>query len=199
MEVYERIKARRKDLGLSADDVAAALNVSRATVYRYESAEIEKLPTQIIVPLAQVLRCSPAWLMGWEDEAPPAADCSNLGKIIKQYREEHGLSLRDFAKISGVSNSYLSMLETGRQPSSGRPIVPTLTKINQIAAAMGVSPDDLVLSISLPAAVGLSLSPLEEQIIRRFRVLPDGERNMLLRSLGLEEKGAGASDTQNAG
>ena len=31
MEVYERIKARRKELGLSADDVAAALGVSRAT------------------------------------------------------------------------------------------------------------------------------------------------------------------------
>lgn len=132
-----------------------------------------------------------------------------LGEILREYRKDHGLSLRDFAKISGVSNSYLSMLETGRQPSSGRPIVPTLTKLNQIAAAMNISLDDLIAAVDdtpvsfnekpLPAAVGLSLSPLEEQIIRRFRVLPDGERNMLLRSLGLEEKRAGASDTQSAG
>ena len=108
MEVYERIKARRKELGLSADDVAEALGVSRATVYRYESAEIEKLPTQIIIPLAAVLHCSPAWLMGWEDPPAPAA---------------------------------------------------------------------------------FSLSDLEKQIVIRFRALPDGEKNMLLRSLGLEEKG----------
>ena len=70
MEVYERIKERRKEIGLSSDDVASALNVSRATVYRYESAEIEKLPTNIIIPLSRVLRCDPAWLMGWSDNAP---------------------------------------------------------------------------------------------------------------------------------
>lgn len=66
MEVYERIKARRKELGLSADDVAEALGVSRATIYRYESADIEKLPTTIIEPLAKILHCSIAYLMGWE-------------------------------------------------------------------------------------------------------------------------------------
>ena len=66
MEVHERIKNRRLELGLSADDVAEALNVSRATVYRYESAAIEKLPTSILGPLSQVLHCTPAYLMGWE-------------------------------------------------------------------------------------------------------------------------------------
>ncbi len=85
MEVYERIKARRLELGLSADDVAAALGVSRATVYRYESADIEKLPTQILMPLSSVLRCSPGWLMGWEKEAP--FDVSPLEKeIVLKYR-----------------------------------------------------------------------------------------------------------------
>lgn len=121
MEVYERIKARRKELNLSADDVAAALGVSRATVYRYESAEIEKLPTQIIAPLSDVLRCSPAYLMGWEDTAPAAA---------------------------------------------------------------------------------FSLSNLEKQIIIRFRSLPDGEKNFVLRSLGLPElsgKEKDGSIAQNAG
>ncbi len=73
MEVYERIKLRRKELGLSADDVADALGVSRATVYRYESASIEKLPTSIIQPLAQVLRCSSSYLMGWEENTPAVA------------------------------------------------------------------------------------------------------------------------------
>lgn len=122
-----------------------------------------------------------------------------LGEIIKRYREENGLSLRDFAKKSGVSNSYLSMLETGRQPQSGRPIVPTLTTLNKIASAVGMRIDDLIAAVDdMPvsfkeeagarAAVGLELSPLETQIITRFRSLPDGERNMILRSLGLDEE-----------
>lgn len=65
MTIYERIKERRKSLGLSADDVAKALGVSRATIYRYESADIEKLPTSTLEPLAAVLKCSPSYLMGW--------------------------------------------------------------------------------------------------------------------------------------
>ena len=73
MEVHDRIKQRRKELGLSAEEVAAALGVSRATIYRYESAEIEKMPITILSPLAKVLQCSPGYLMGWEDEPQPKA------------------------------------------------------------------------------------------------------------------------------
>lgn len=85
MEVYERIKARRKEIGLSADDVADALGVSRATVYRYECADIEKLPTTIIEPLAKVLRCSPVYLMGWDDN--PLSLSDEETEIILAYRQ----------------------------------------------------------------------------------------------------------------
>lgn len=66
MTIYERIKKRRKELGLSADKVALALGVSRATVYRYESSEIEKVPASVIKPLARILQTTPEYLMGWE-------------------------------------------------------------------------------------------------------------------------------------
>ena len=52
----ERIKERRTALGLSADDVAEKLNKNRATVYRYESSYIEKLPSTVLEPLAKVLQ-----------------------------------------------------------------------------------------------------------------------------------------------
>jgi transcriptional regulator with XRE-family HTH domain len=91
MEIYERIKIRRKELGLSASDVADALGISRATVYRYESADIEKLPTTIIEPLSKILHCSVAYLMGWDDalEEPLENDfvLSTLEKrIIEKFR-----------------------------------------------------------------------------------------------------------------
>lgn len=68
MEIHERIKARRLALGLNADDVAEAIGVSRATVYRYESKDIEKLPLDILAPLAKVLKTTPSYLMGWDDD-----------------------------------------------------------------------------------------------------------------------------------
>ena len=77
MEIYERIKKRRKELGLSADEVAKALHVSRATIYRYESKEIEKLPTNIMEPLANVLKCSVPYLMGWDEMGDPRKDSNS--------------------------------------------------------------------------------------------------------------------------
>lgn len=64
-----RMKNRRKDLGVTVEEVAEALGVSVATVYRYENGEIEKVPGSVLEPLAKVLRTTPAYLMGWEE--PP--------------------------------------------------------------------------------------------------------------------------------
>lgn len=70
MNVGKRIKERRKALGMSADELATKLKIDRSTVYRYESNDIEKLPTTILEPLAEILETTPGFLMGWK-EAPP--------------------------------------------------------------------------------------------------------------------------------
>lgn len=67
MGIGERIKSRRKELKISVDYIAEKLNVDRSTVYRYESQDIEKFPLQIIEPLAEILKVTPAYLMGWEE------------------------------------------------------------------------------------------------------------------------------------
>ena len=64
----DKIRKRRKELGLSLEDVAKELGVNRSTVLRYESKSIEKMPIDIIPPLAKILKCSPEFLMGWEDD-----------------------------------------------------------------------------------------------------------------------------------
>ena len=71
MTIGKRIKQRRLEVGLSVEEVAKRLDKNRATVYRYESEEIEKLPVTVIAPLAKVLECSPAYLMGWTDDPAP--------------------------------------------------------------------------------------------------------------------------------
>ena len=68
MTVGNRIKQRREELGISVIELAERLHKNRATVYRYESDEIEKLPTSILEPLSKALRVTPAYLMGWEDD-----------------------------------------------------------------------------------------------------------------------------------
>lgn len=68
MNIGERIKKLRKEKGLSVDYIAEKLGKNRATVYRYESSEIENLPYTILVPLADILGTTPMYLMGCEVE-----------------------------------------------------------------------------------------------------------------------------------
>lgn len=68
--IGDRIKEARLALGYSAEQVAAFLGVSPATVYRYENGDISKLPSKHVKPLADFLCVSPSYLMGWSDENP---------------------------------------------------------------------------------------------------------------------------------
>ena len=67
MTVGERIYKKRTELNLSVDDVAKKLNKNRATIYRYENNEIENLPASVLNALAEILKTTPAYLMGWDN------------------------------------------------------------------------------------------------------------------------------------
>ena len=90
MTVGERIRDRRKQLGLSAEYIAERLDCSPATIYRYENGYIEKMPIDSILPIAKILMVSPAYLMGWEDESgvQNVADglSSDESKLVDTYR-----------------------------------------------------------------------------------------------------------------
>lgn len=68
MTTGERIKKRRKELGITADNLGAEIGVDRSTIYRYEKGDIEKLPVSALEPLAEALRTSVAYLMGWTED-----------------------------------------------------------------------------------------------------------------------------------
>lgn len=68
MEIGKRMKNRRKELQLTADQIAEAIGVSRSNVYRYESGDIENLPLEILKPLSIILKTTPQYLMGWDED-----------------------------------------------------------------------------------------------------------------------------------
>jgi len=57
-----RIKARRKQLNLTLDDIASEIGVAKSTVQRYEKGTIEKVKLPVIEAIARVLRVDPAWI-----------------------------------------------------------------------------------------------------------------------------------------
>ncbi len=66
MNIGYRIKQRRKELKMSADELGARLGKDRSTIYRYEKGDIENLPLDILEPIAEILQTTPQHLMGWE-------------------------------------------------------------------------------------------------------------------------------------
>ncbi|NMM62353.1 helix-turn-helix transcriptional regulator [Clostridium sp. P21] len=67
MNMNEKIKNRREELGFTLQEVGDYLGVSKATVQRYESGEIKNLKLESIEKLATILKVSPSYLMGWEE------------------------------------------------------------------------------------------------------------------------------------
>lgn len=105
MNIGERIKERRKYLELSVDDVAMKLGKNRATVYRYESNDIENLPITILEPLARILETTPAYLMGVEDSRNEISKdeqilLSNFNKLNDLGKKEAHKRVNELTHIS---------------------------------------------------------------------------------------------------
>lgn len=98
MNVGQRIKQRRKELGYNADFLAKHLNVSRSTVFRYEKGDIEKLPTEILEKLAKILNTTPGFLMGWETNETIDTNLINIFNKLEPRRKK---------KVINYANSQL--------------------------------------------------------------------------------------------
>ena len=82
MEFRDKIKQRRLALGKTMEDVAQAVGVSRATVQRWESGNIQNLRRDKIAKLAAALNTTPAYLMDWSENPEPAFDIYSIKNII---------------------------------------------------------------------------------------------------------------------
>lgn len=87
-----------------------------------------------------------------------------LGNIIKQYREEHQMSLQDFANLIGTSRSYIHMLEKNVNPSTNKPINPSIETLKLLANAMNMDLDFLLKQLDSEQQIYLD----EEEYKKQF-------------------------------
>lgn len=127
MTAGQRMKEKRKELGLSAEFIADKLGVSPATIYRYEKGDIEKIPGNILEQISKILKTTPAYLMGWETD-----DASR----IRMAREVSGFTQKKLAQQIGVSVATLDAWERGYAK-------PRKADFDALAAALDMSPYSL--------------------------------------------------------
>lgn len=70
-----------------------------------------------------------------------------IGEIIKEFRKANNLSLRELAKMTGLSHTYIDKLEKGYDPRTGKKVEPTMYTIACIAEAMKVPRESLLKEI----------------------------------------------------
>jgi transcriptional regulator with XRE-family HTH domain len=125
MTTGERIRTRRKQLGMSVDDLAAKLGKNRATIYRYESDTIE-MPASLLKPLADALDTIPDELMDWGDLL--------VSEMERQDKMNEFLPLIvDGISVEGKNQKYIlfkAPTHGGQLESNFRSLLSTLYHIN---------------------------------------------------------------------
>ncbi len=70
MNVNNKLKDRRLELGLTLEEVGTIVGVGKSTVRKWETGAIENMKRDKIALLAKALKVSPAFIMGLEDSNP---------------------------------------------------------------------------------------------------------------------------------
>ncbi len=68
MTVGDRIRKHRDLLGISQTDLARKINIPKQTLYKYEMNIVTNIPSDKLEKIAEILKVSPGYLMGWENE-----------------------------------------------------------------------------------------------------------------------------------
>lgn len=113
--VGERIKAVRKEKGMTLEELAKAIDTTPQTIFKYEKNIVTNVPSDKIEKIAIVLNVSPAYLMGWEQkhfkdlENNPDALKEGYDENIKYLMEHEGGHLVDLYKEL-INNESLILL-----------------------------------------------------------------------------------------
>ncbi len=141
-----RIQKYRKDRGMTQQDLAEKTNQSRSHIASIERDYYKPSP-ELLERIASVLSVDTELLIPkeWEEKE----EASNaLGDFIRNYRGEHDLSLRDFAKKADISHTHIDSIEKGINFRTGKPVKVTAETIKKLAKAMNVD-EDYIFQLSI--------------------------------------------------
>ena len=133
-----------------------------------------------------------------------------LSEMIKGFREENGISQREFARRCGLSNSLISLLEKGINPQTGNAMSQDLDTYVKLAQGMQTSLQKLFEELGEDAfvkldrnqdprfdltaasfaegmkeAIGYHLSAEECDIVREYRQASQGIKDAIKKLLNI--------------
>jgi transcriptional regulator with XRE-family HTH domain len=125
---------------------------------------------------------------------PWKAQVEAFGRYLKTQRQFSELSLRELARMTNLSNAYISQLERGMHE-------PSLRVLRALADALGIPLETLLAQTWLrsdgtPPAEGAESAEATEAVIRGDAALSDAQKEALLAVYrSYVAKGPGAGDS----
>ncbi|MFR2563387.1 MAG: helix-turn-helix domain-containing protein [Anaerovoracaceae bacterium] len=114
MDIGEKIKMCRKEIGMSAEELASIVGVSPSTIYRYENNDISNMGIDKLKAIAAALHTYAYVLLGWDTS-------DNINP------EEMDL-IRRYRKLDSYSKELVNLIidkECERYVASPLPDAPT--------------------------------------------------------------------------
>ncbi|MFN8187381.1 MAG: helix-turn-helix transcriptional regulator [Gaiellales bacterium] len=103
-----------------------------------------------------------------------------FGQDVRDRRQRQGLSVRALAARAGISPAYVTAIELGRNPTTGRPAVPSISVVSRLAAALELDLSRVLASIGSGEVADGSGS--------------DGSKHVLFYSLGCDSDPLGVAE-----
>lgn len=95
MNMGEKIKTRRQDMGMSLREISDVVGVAPTTLKKWEDGDIASMRAIYVSRVASALGLRPGYLMGWEDDIKDAENAQQLPDSIS------------------ASNNWLDILKDG--------------------------------------------------------------------------------------
>lgn len=109
-----------------------------------------------------------------------------LGEIIREYRQHNKISMGDFAKSSGLSKPYISMLEADKNSNGGKPIKPSVETLLKVSYAVGMPLGELLRKLG-DEEISLRESEFSEEeteLVDGYRSLSDEGKRLVKGMIG---------------
>ena len=88
MTIGERIREARTAKGLTQEQLAEQVHVTKQAVYKYETGIVTNIPLDKLESIAACLGVAPGYLAGWQGSPEPIAAYQNLKDQLTQADKE---------------------------------------------------------------------------------------------------------------
>lgn len=118
--IGERIRERRKELGMTQDELANKVGVKKTSISNYE-VNTNSPPEKIIIKLMEALNCDANYLFADCDKQIKIAITPHEERLIKAYRQMPEMHLA-IDRLLGIEEAKITVSQKAARSGDGRAI-----------------------------------------------------------------------------